>query len=272
MTDFKSQKIKQVFKSLLKKKGITYEELAESLECSVPTVKRILGPEELTLTRLLELCEIVEIDLGELEALTKDTVAADANFTDQQQQFLAKNPSYLSYLFRLFGGETPKQIAEKHKLTQRSTDKYLIGLEKNELIHVTGKQKVKPAFKSLPHFGDGPLGRLYFEAFIGSAAKFIITVVKDGMRQKQLGVAKEDVPKSLFGVHVVKMTRASYDHWVQEQEKSRRDFDKLVAFEEKTKDASDLMTAVVVHSNTLVKNDYPALDILENITGDITNL
>ena len=272
MTDFKSQKIKQVIKTLLKKKGITYEALATSLECSVPTVKRILGPEELSLTRLLELCEIVEIDLSELETLTKDTSVTEAKFTDEQQLFLAKNPAHLSYLFRLFNGETPKQIAEKYGLTQRSTDKYLIGLEKKELIHVTGKQKVKPAFKALPHFGDGPLGRLYFEAFIGSASKFFIAVVKEGMRLKAAGRPKEDVPKSTFGIHSVKITRASYNQWVQEQQKARRDFDRLVEFEEKTKDASELMTAVVLHANTLVKNDEVSLGILEDITGDITNL
>jgi hypothetical protein len=49
--EFKSQKIKAVIKDLLKKKNITYEDLAEQLECSVPTIKRILGPEELTLNR-----------------------------------------------------------------------------------------------------------------------------------------------------------------------------------------------------------------------------
>lgn len=273
MTDFKSQKIKQVIKTLLKKKGITYESLATSLECSVPTVKRILGPEELSLTRLLQMCEVVEIDLRDLEELTQDTSVQDSEFTDDQQHFLAKNPAYLSYLLRLFNGESPKQIADRYGLTQRSTDKYLIGLEKKELIHVTGKQKVKPAFKEIPRLGDGPLGKLYFESFIGSAAKFFIEIIKESMRLKQAGtIKKEDIPKSRFAVHTCKITKGSYDHWVEEQEKARRAFDRLVDFEQKTKDPSELMTAVIVRSHTLVKNDHPTLEILEDITGKITNL
>ncbi len=153
MKEFKSQKIKSVLKGLLKKKGITYEELAQQMECSVPTVTRILGTEELSLNRLLELCEIVEIDLAELAVLTQENGEKEEKFTPEQEKFLAKNKNYLGYLLKLFSGETPKQIAEKNSLTQRSTDKYLIQLEKQELIHVTGKQKVKPAFKRFPTFG-----------------------------------------------------------------------------------------------------------------------
>lgn len=271
MTDFKSQQIKHSIKTLLKKKGITYEAVAESLGCSVPTVKRILGPEELSLTRLLELCEIVEIDLTDLAELTKDNSIAEEKFTADQQQFLAKNPSYLSYLLRLYDGESPKQIAEKFKLTQRSTDKYLIALEKRDLIRVTGRQKVKPAYKRLPAFSDGPLGTLYFEAFIGGVAKFFIEVIKDGFRRKQAGLKTED-SKSKFNLNTVKITRASYEQWIVEQERVRREFDRLAEFDEKTRAPSELMTAVVSHSYTILPNDNPNLVILENMTGDITNL
>ena len=273
MTDFKSLKIKQVLKDLFKKKGLTYEEIAEQLECSIPTVKRFLGPEELTLTRLLQLCEIADIDFADLEIMTKDRAVADEKFSIEQETFLAKNPPYLAYLMKLFGGETPKQIADKHGLNQRSTDKYLIGLEKLELIHVTGKQKVKPAFKSLPSFGDGPLGRLYFESLITKSGKFFIEVAKDGLRIKSMGAsAKEERPRAMWGIHAAKVTRESYNRWVSEQEKARKDFERLCIFEEKTKSPSELMSTVIVGAHTLVRDDYPNLAIMENIMGEIKNL
>ena len=273
MTDFKSQKIKQVLKDLFKKKKLTYEEIAEQLDCSLPTVKRILGSEELTLTRLLQLCEIAEIDLADLELLTKERAVAEEKFTAEQETFLAKNPSYLAYLMKLFGGESPKQIADKHKLTQRSTDKYLVGLEKLGLIHVTGKQKVKPAFKSVPSFGDGPLGRLHFESLITGSAKFFIEVAKDGMRIKAMGgAAKEERPRALWGIHSAKVTRESYDRWVSEQEKTRKDFERLCIFEEKTKSPDELMSTVILGAHTLVRDGYPSLSILENMMGEIRNL
>lgn len=114
MQDIKSQNIKAVIKKLLKLKKLTYEEVETDLECSVPTVKRILGAEELTLTRLLQFCELLEV-------------------------FLAKNQAHFAYLLKLYAGQSPKQIAEKYGLTARSTDNYLIALEKHELSRVTGR-------------------------------------------------------------------------------------------------------------------------------------
>ena len=46
----------------------------------------------------------------------------------------------------------------------------------------------------------------------------------------------------------------------------------MASFEEKTKDPSELMTAVIVQANTLVKNDYKGLDLLERAMGEVTNL
>lgn len=270
MKEFKSQKIKAVIKDLLKKKDITYEDLAEQLDCSVPTIKRILGPEELTLNRLLQLCEIVEIDLAELEAMTKEGSTKEERFTPAQEEFLAKNKSYFAYLMSLFSGETPKQIAEKHKLTQRSTDKYLIGLEKHDLIRVTGKQKVKPNFKNIPHLGSGVLGKLYYEHFISKTGQFFVDLITDGFRNNFDD--KKDKSSAKWGVQSAKVTRASYEAWVEEQEKAMRNFEKLASFEEKTKDPSELMLAVVVQANTIVKQDYKGLSLLESIMGDITNV
>ena len=173
MTEFKSQKIKGVIKELLKKKNLTYEDLAADLECSIPTIKRILGPEELTLNRLLQLCEIVDIDLADLENLTADTEVKEEKFTEEQESFLAKNQNYFAYLLKLLSDKTPTEIAQTHNLNQRSTDKYLIGLEKLELIRVTGKQKVKPIFKRGPTLGNGPLAKAHFGNFINSAATFL---------------------------------------------------------------------------------------------------
>jgi transcriptional regulator with XRE-family HTH domain len=272
MTDFKSLKIKQVLKTLLKKRGLTYEAVAEQLECSVPTVKRFLGAEELTLSRLLEICEIVNIDFAELHELTKEAPSGEEHFTPEQEAFLAKNPAYLGYLMKLFSGETPKQIAVKYGLSMRSTDKYLIGLEKNELIHVTGKQKVKPAFKSVPRFGEGPLGQLHFQSVIANSARFFTEVAKDGIDLKRRGLPADERPHALWGIHATKVTRPTFDRYVAETERARLDFDRQADFEEKTKPPEELMTMVVLGGHTILKNESPHLQILENMFGEIKNL
>ncbi|MBX3041251.1 MAG: helix-turn-helix transcriptional regulator [Bdellovibrionaceae bacterium] len=271
MQDFKAQQLKSVIKDLLKKRGLTYEMLAEQLDCSVPTVKRILGQEEMTLTRLLQLCEILEIDLADLQNLAKDQNVKDERFTEEQEAFLSKNKTYFAYLMKLFSGESPKQIAEAWGLNQRSTDKYLIGLERHGLIRVTGKQKVKPAFKQVPYLGKGPVGKMYFESLIKNSALFMTEIIREAFVTK-VGDSAESKKSSKFGTMAFKLSEASYQAWVEETEKSRAHIMKISEFEEKTKAPEELMTVVEVEGRARVANDHPLLKILDESFGPITNL
>jgi hypothetical protein len=246
--------------------------VAEELECSVPTVKRFLGSEELTLTRLLELCDLVEVDLSEIQELMKETALEEQKFTHEQETFLASNPAYLGYLMKLFSGETPKQIAVKYSLSVRSTDKYLLALEKNGLIHVTAKQKVKPAFKNVPRFGEGPLGQMHFQSVIANSARFFTEVAKAGIDLKRRGLPADERPHALWGIHATKITRATFDRYVAEMERVRKEFDRQAEFEEKTKSEEELMTMVVLGGHTILKNESPYLKILENMFGEIGNI
>ncbi|MEK2645129.1 helix-turn-helix domain-containing protein [Bdellovibrio sp. BCCA] len=268
MTDFKSQQIKDVLKSLLRKKKMTYEEVAEELDCSVPTVKRILGPEELSLSRLLEFCEILDVTLSDIEVLTKSDSDKKEEFTEEQQIFLAKNKSFLSYLILLYN-MTPAEIAEKYKLTQRSTDKYLIGLEKQELIRVTSKQKVKPRYKELPTLGHGVLAKAYYENFIATGAKFFTRDISDSLYS---GAKDGDSTKKGFSINSVRVSRATYLAYIEERLKAQGAFLKLASYEEKSQPKESLMTGVMMDAWTLVENENKNLSLLENTFADITNL
>lgn len=267
MREFQSQRVKEILKTLMRKKGLTYADLAAELECSVPTVTRILGSEEITLSRLLQICGFLEIDLADLATLMGENTDQEEKFTPAQEQFLARNKNFFAYLVRLFSGDSPRKIAADFGLTARSTEKYLIGLEKHDLIRVSARQRVRPAFKSLPRLGSGPLGRAYYEALIRNGAQFFIDVAREGLRSETAGKS----PGSRYGIHSVKVSRATFEAWEAELEKAHRNFERLASFEEKTKDPAELMTAVIIHGRTLVKNEDPALRHLENTLGVITN-
>lgn len=269
MLEFKSQKIKTVLKNQLKKKNLTYEDLAEELECSVPTVKRILGAEEITLNRLLQLCAILNISLSEIEALSAEGEKKEIKFSEEQETFLAKNPNYWAYLMKLFSGKTPAEIAKEYSLTARSTDKYLIALEKQELIRVTGKQKVKPNFKDTPTLGNGPLAKNYFRSFIGIAAQFFIQVITEALSKPKHEKTKN--PGRVM-IHYMNVSQSTYEAWVEQQEKMLQDLRRLSEFEEKSKDPSELRSQVILLGHAYVDKDYPALKSLENVFGDIPNL
>src|SRR5690554_7626556 len=49
-------------KKLLKLKGIVYQDLAEGLELSLPSIKRLFSTGDISLNRLDKICEIAGID------------------------------------------------------------------------------------------------------------------------------------------------------------------------------------------------------------------
>ena len=130
MESFRIGEIKEVLKTLLKKKKQTYADLAIHLDCSEPTVKRILGNEELTLTRLLQICDFLNVSLGEIEGMIQKGGREEFHLSEKQQMFLVQNKNYFAYLMEIYQGLSTEQIAEKYKLTAKSTQKYLINLEK----------------------------------------------------------------------------------------------------------------------------------------------
>lgn len=273
MKQVEIQKLKSVIKSILKKKGMTYQDLAQELDCSLPTVNRILGPEDLTLGRTMQICDILDVTFAELAVLSEKQVEEEKQeFTPAQTQFLAKNKMFLAYLMKLYDGQTPAQIALEKKLTPRSTDKYLIALERQGLIRVTGKLRVKPTYKRLPHFGSGPLAELFYLSVIKNSNQFFSDLITEAIYRKNYPNEKKENIRSEFSVEVLKVSRESYEKWCKDQESLMRDFEKLASFEEKSKPESELMTAVIGKTHALVALNDPRLHLIWNTFGDILNL
>lgn len=266
MKDISIQKIKSAIKDQLMKKDITYYEVAEYLQCSLPTVNRILGPEEIGLTRIIELCELIGISFSELGALVNDETVKRETFSPDQEAFLAKNPNFFAYFMKLQSGDTPKKISEDSKLNQRSNEKYLIGLENQGLIKVSGKSRVRTIFKHLPHLGSGPLGKLYFERIITSAGRFFVDHVRSAIN---LNRSPESTQFTLMGTA---MTRATYLKYVEESEQLFNHYQRISALEEKVKKPADLMVAVLVRGHALVDSKSENLKLLDNTFGEINNL
>jgi len=269
VTEFKSQRLKVAIKGLVKKKGLTYKDIAKLLDCSTPTVKRILGREELSLNRLLELCEILDVSLAELEELSKEESLQKEEFSPEQQKFLVQNRSYFAYLMELFDGKNPQEIQKNHGLRPLSTQRYLLGLEKQDLIKVSGSLKVKPNFKSVPHLGQGKLAELYTQSFLKTCAQFFIDLLSEVFYSK---VNKENAPKIHSSLSILKLSESSHKQWSDELAQMLKNIEKISKFEENSKDPSELKTTVILHCHASTSPDHPKLKSIRNIFGPIPDL
>ncbi|MNU01782.1 hypothetical protein D3C72_2452840 [compost metagenome] len=71
---------------------------------------------------------------------------------------------------------------------------------------------------------------------------------------------------------VTKSTRESYIAFAKSQEKALMEYEKLSAFEEKTKKPEDLMYAVVMQANTQQPGTTEGMQKVMNVLGPVTNL
>ena len=268
MNELKSQEIKKVIKYLLKKNNVTYDEVASHLECSLPTVNRILGPEEIGLSRILQLCELLNITFTDLGAMTKDPLQTEEVFSDSQEHFLSKHNHFLAYYLKLMSGETSEKIAKDFNLTKLSTDKYLLQLEKYELIKVTNKNKIHTAFKNMPKLGSGPLGSIYFDKIINGCAQFFIKNIHKNLESK----SPTNNKIVNFNLTSMKMTELSYRNFSNEVEILFNRYSEISDMEEKIKNIKDLKTVVLSFGHTIVENDEPSLKLVENMFGNIRNI
>ena len=149
------QRCLEKIKLALRHQGLHYSDVAERLDVSEVTVKRMLNSDDISLSRLYELADIVDLDISQLLADTVEKSKPHTYFTKEQDKAFAKEPHLASFLIELmFYEKSPEQIAAENNLTELSLYRYLRKLELLELINLDVGNKVKFLIK--PPVGFAP--------------------------------------------------------------------------------------------------------------------
>lgn len=151
-------------KRSLKAKNILYRDLAETLNLSESSVKRILSSKSLSLERLEEICKASDLSFAEIcrnaqfeEESHVFTLSAD------QEKALAENPRLLHYFVLLHEGKKPQKIEKEYELTATEAKKMLLQLDRLKLIELHPKDRVKILGSGALRFKrDGAVGKAMF--------------------------------------------------------------------------------------------------------------
>lgn len=265
-TNGRSAELKEIIKRILKEQSYTYSDLAQVLSCSVPTVKRVLGPEEISLERLLTICDFLKVSLSDLEKMSQiQKQNSRTFFTPEQEEFLAAHPNYLSYFSNLYNGETPESMQQKFRLTKRSNELYLIRLEKHDLLRVDAKGRVRLTYADFPRLmPHGKLIRAQFKTIIAKSSQFFTRQIT-----RQLDEAEKRTSISLMLNYTTKEFEAQF-------------YAKLNALVEEARNHSVLLEKLPskVETRRLVINTMvsvldlndPDIRMVEDLLGEVTNL
>ena len=153
----------QVFSGLkkaLKARGLVYADLAERLGVSEPTVKRLFQDQDCKLSRLMEVCDALDLPLSEALAFAQDQPLDYAEISPRVEQALAENPSLFAFFTLLISNHRPEDIASVYGLSEPRIFLLLRQLEKLELIELGEEGKVRLLCKTPVRWDKrGPLFR-----------------------------------------------------------------------------------------------------------------
>ena len=268
-SQFLINEIKATIKSLLKNKKMSYQQVANHLNCSLSTVKRILGKEELALSRLLEICELLGLSMGELEKLAGDRKKKEIlNFTISQEEFFADNPEYFNYYQLLHSGKSPKQIAKSNKLNKLSSDKYLRELENIGVITISPKGKISFKYKSSPDWIErGPLMQAFYRHIINSARDYFLSRITHNLHVDPLG--DEEL---MVRFHILDASNNTLKDFLKSLQKLINELDTKAGMEAKYLPKKDLAAGVLYVGFDITKDQKQINNIMDNSLGKIANI
>lgn len=124
-----TRQVVDALKRCLKMRGLTYRSLAERINLSEASVKRIFSERSFTLRRVEQVCSALEISVGELLRRSRPTT-----LSLEQEEALARDPALLSFFYLLLHGWTEPDIQRGYEFEEVQIRKARARLIELELI------------------------------------------------------------------------------------------------------------------------------------------
>lgn len=147
-----------LLKTVLKARGVTYATLAERLNLSEPTIKRIFAERDCKLSRLTEICSALDLTLDDLVTEANRVEVRPAQLGDRLEAKLADDRPVFHLFLLLLDGMSAKAIACHYGLGEAEIFAIARRLERLGLAEVLPQNRIKLTVQGPVHFRrDGPL-------------------------------------------------------------------------------------------------------------------
>lgn len=132
-----------VLRHALKAKGMTYKQLAEGLGISELSVKRLFRDKDCKLSRLLEICDLLDIQFDDLIDMQKRARPLPVFLPEAVEAALAKDLMLFNLLIHLICDETVEDILQNSPLTEPELYLYLRQLEELGVIELLTNNRIR---------------------------------------------------------------------------------------------------------------------------------
>lgn len=182
----------------LKARGMTYADVARALKVSEPTVKRIFAGRNCTLKRLDEMCDVLQIELGELTRGMPRARRLVDRLTKAQEEELMSDPALLCIAACAMHQMRVEEIVRLYRMDEAQCLRLLLRLEKIGIVELADNNRIRlrlsRAFSWIP---DGPMMRFvksqaaeFFDHPFGGAGELMRLVSVRLSAEAQLALLK----------------------------------------------------------------------------------
>jgi DNA-binding Xre family transcriptional regulator len=154
-------RIMMSLKRIMKSRQITYAELGRRIQLSEASMKRIFSRATLSLGRLEQICQALDVSIQEVVRLAAEqpTDAPDL-LTLEQETALAADPNLLACFYLIANGHSGREIGAELHADERSVRRWMVRLDALRLIEMRSKLRARVRGTSVIAWRrDGPLRR-----------------------------------------------------------------------------------------------------------------
>lgn len=149
-------------KKALKSHGLTYARVAAHLELTEASVKRLFSEQQISLQRLEQICQLMQMEISDLVLLMNDQQPRLQQLTHEQEEEITRDLVLLLVTVCVLNRWTMEEILDWYKLSETECLQKLIRLDRLKIIELLPKNKIKLRVAS--HFNwreGGPIQRFF---------------------------------------------------------------------------------------------------------------
>jgi transcriptional regulator with XRE-family HTH domain len=155
-------------KRCLRAQGMTYRDLAARLKLSEAAIKRMFSQRAMSLQRLEQVCEALDVGLAELSAEAARGRPAMANLSEEQEQALVGEPVLLLALFLTLNRWHQDDVLAQFDFTLAQWTALLVRLDRLGIIELMPGNRGRPlTARNFRWRADGPMERYFRQRLLG---------------------------------------------------------------------------------------------------------
>lgn len=154
--------IVETLKKELRKQGINYRQVAQTLELSEASVKRLFAENSFTLERIGQVCELLHLEISDLIYQMEKNIELTEQLTLEQETELVSDIKLLLMAHFLMNKLEFSEIIDIYDISETEGIRLLARLDRMKIIELQPGNRVRLMIsKHFKHIPGGPIQRFY---------------------------------------------------------------------------------------------------------------